>query len=137
MSYHIAPVKNYHVACYRATRFASIGYNLNHARSLVINLETTRYSDGLRQVVIYFQDMTNDRFDRGLIRESGLGQRTGTSATIRLPLHEYAYYYHLLQTEKPLFFMWNIEGGAGAIQTIQLTSFEEPIGEGESDSNAA
>lgn len=46
------------------------------------------------------------------------------------PMSDFDNYYHVLQTEKPLFFEWTFDGTTGRVISYQLRSTEEPLGEG-------
>jgi hypothetical protein len=46
------------------------------------------------------------------------------------PMSDFDNFYHVLQTEKPLFFEWSFEATTGRVVSYQLRSAEEPLGEG-------
>jgi hypothetical protein len=46
------------------------------------------------------------------------------------PMCDFNDFYHVLQTEKPLFLEWTFESGSGRITSYQLRSAAEPLGEG-------
>jgi len=46
------------------------------------------------------------------------------------PMSDFDNFYHVLQTEKPLFFEWSFEESSGRVASFQLRSAAEPLGEG-------
>jgi hypothetical protein len=46
------------------------------------------------------------------------------------PMSDFDNFYHILQTEKPLFFEWSFDPNSGKIASYELRSAEEPLGEG-------
>jgi hypothetical protein len=46
------------------------------------------------------------------------------------PMSDFDNFYHVLQTEKPLFLEWTFEGNSGRVTSFQLRSAAEPLGEG-------
>jgi hypothetical protein len=46
------------------------------------------------------------------------------------PLGDFTDTYHMLQTEKPLFFEWTYDNVTGRVTSYQLRSVAEPLGEG-------
>ena len=62
-----------------------------------------------------------------------LGDLSDSTPLLRLPLDDFDNAYHLLQTEKPVYFSWGFDEGGEKLAWCDLSTTEEPIGEGFTD----
>jgi hypothetical protein len=59
-----------------------------------------------------------------------IGRLAGGFLVVTLEQSYFTDMYHLLQTEKPMFFSWGMEEEGDQIAWCDLSTTEEPIGEG-------
>jgi hypothetical protein len=82
---------------------------------------TMKLDDPTMSVVIYFFP----NFTASDIGQVSAGIVSGYASD-----GDFGYYHHILQTEKPLFFGWELADGSDRLQWYRLTSTAEPLGEG-------
>jgi hypothetical protein len=87
-----------------------------------LTLELEKPEGEIKHVSVFFYE--KDPGDRGFVnRETGF-------VVANLPVADYQPMYHILQTEKPVFVTWRTETGEDALLSIDVSTSEEPIGEG-------
>lgn len=136
MGTFIAEIDNYWVGTYRSSRGAPFGMHLITRRTIKLNLKPGGYGNGLLQANLYFAD--NDVYDANFRDYSGF-RRSETSLDGFLPLIDFQDYYKILQTESPVHFLWHElerDDRLNTVQVLQITTFDEPLGEGPSELNA-
>src|SRR5262245_56481529 len=66
--------------------------------------------------------------------ESTAGYQPGSEwMRVYVAAADFDVYWRLLQTERPVYFSWRLEGGTAAVQTFWMSTRAEPTGEGTSD----
>ena len=66
--------------------------------------------------------------------ESTTGYQRGDWMRVYVPVADFDVYWRLLQTERPVFFLWRLEDASTtAVQTFWMSTTAEPLGEGSTD----
>jgi hypothetical protein len=65
--------------------------------------------------------------------EASAGYQVGDWMRVYVPLAEFDDYWRLLQTEKPVFFLWRLEDASTRVLTFWMSTSAEPPGEGTTD----
>ncbi len=87
-----------------------------------LTLELEKPERELKHVSLFFYEKEPE--DLGFVnKETGF-------VVANLPIADYQPMYHIVQTEKPVFVNWRIESGADALLSIDVSTSEEPVGEG-------
>lgn len=133
MGTFITEIENYWVSTYRSTRRAPLGMHLYTLRTLRLTTKVNGYGNGLRQANISFVD--DDVFNSNFRDFCGF-RRSETFLEGYLPISDYGDYYKILQSESPVYFLWHElseSSGIPSVQILQITTFDEPLGEGPSE----
>jgi len=115
-------IKSYYVGSHRQR-------NASNYQRRWISLVPKTPTSTVQNIVIYFfvgETITNDT-DIGYVTPT-----TTKFVVAYAPISDFADMYHILQSEKPVHFYWYADT-ANKVQWFQITTNEEPIGEGPRD----
>ncbi len=88
-------------------------------RYLFLEPEANESGPGSGGIKVYFESTTNS-----------VGRISGDVIVATLPDRLFRDMYHIVQTERPVFFMWQFEGEDGQLESCGVATVEEPTGEG-------
>lgn len=88
-------------------------------RYLFLEPESSEGGPGSGGIKVYFEPTT-----------SSVGRISGDVIVATLPDRLFRDMYHIVQTERPVFFMWQLEGEDGLLESCGVATVEEPTGEG-------
>lgn len=93
-----------------------------------LTLALAKPSGPIKAVSLFFYEGTPP--DRGFVnRETGM-------VVANLPLADFDATYHIVQTEKPVFVSWRTDPEGNSVVGIDVSTSEEPLGEGFRDRSA-
>ncbi len=106
-----------------------VGVTRSHREGPVrwLTLKLDGDSDGPSLVSLFF-------FER---QPPGLGyyNRPTNTVVINLPIADFEPTYHILNIEKPVYFFYRLQGSEDRLLSFDVSTSEEPVGEGPSDSS--
>jgi hypothetical protein len=94
-------------------------------RSLTLKLD--KPSDGATGVTLFFFEKELPAF--------GFLNRSTSTVVVNLPLADFEPTYHILNTEKPVFTHFRIHGDDNKLLSFDVSTSEEPVGEGPVDTS--
>ena len=93
-------------------------------RYLFLEPDAGETGPGSAGVKVYFESTTKS-----------VGRVAGDVIVATLPDALFRDMYHIVQTERPVFFMWQLDGASDQLESCGLATVEEPTGEGFRDTS--